>query len=193
LSKGGLLVLAKGVAQAFRRINVGLIQRDDAKLVFVQTTKSKPILQKRHPRSKMNGMVKEKNVRLGLHGSEKAQGPDGALTEQKVEGISFIAGRWPLEPAKPTLIFLHGAALSGGIWEGQLVALTDIANTLALDLPGHGKSAGPGKETIEDYSSSVMEFLDRLQVPRPVPCGLSMGGAIAVSYTQLTLPTKREV
>ena len=172
------MVSAKGVAQGFRRINVGLIQRDDAKLVFVQTTESKPILQKRHPRSKMNGMVKEKNVRLGLHGSEKAQRPDGALTEQKVEGISFIAGRWPLEPAKPTLIFLHGAALSGGIWEGQLVALTDIANTLALDLPGHGKSAGPGKETIEDYSRSVVGFLDRLEVPRPIPCGLSMGGAI---------------
>ena len=99
--------------------------------------------------------------------------------EQKMsEGIHFFAGDFPLSPDKPTLVFIHGAALSGGVWEGQLVALTDIANTLALDLPGHGKSAGPGKETIEDYSRSVVGFLDRLQVPRPVPCGLSMGGAI---------------
>jgi pimeloyl-ACP methyl ester carboxylesterase len=120
------------------------------------------------------------NVALGLSGPKKAQGPEGALREQKVDGISFLAGRWPLEPAKPTLIFLHGAALSGGIWEGQLLALRNIANTLALDLPGHGKSAGPGREAIEDYSRSVMEFLDRLQVSRPIPCGLSMGGAVVL-------------
>jgi pimeloyl-ACP methyl ester carboxylesterase len=125
-------------------------------------------------------MVQEKNVALGLSGPKKAQGPEGALREQKVDGISFLAGRWPLEPAKPTLIFLHGAALSGGIWEGQLLALRNIANTLALDLPGHGKSAGPGREAIEDYSRSVMEFLDRLQVSRPIPCGLSMGGAVVL-------------
>ena len=110
--------------------------------------------------------------------------------EQKMsENLHFFAGNFPFSPDKPTLVFLHGAALSGGIWEGQLLALTDIANTLALDLPGHGKSAGPGKETIEDYSRSVMEFLDRLQVPRPVPCGLSMGGAI-VQHLLLSQPSR---
>lgn len=99
--------------------------------------------------------------------------------EQKMsENIHFFAGEFPLSPDKPTLVFLHGAALSGNVWEGQLGAFQDIANSLALDLPGHGKSIGPGMETIEEYSLSVIEFLDRMQVPRPIPCGLSMGGAI---------------
>ena len=100
------------------------------------------------------------------------------MGHREIGGIWFISGHWPLDPDKPTLIFIHGAALSGIFWEPQLTYFKDVANTLAVDLPGHGVSQSFGKESISDYAQSVMDFIDLIEAPRPVPCGLSMGGAI---------------
>jgi len=98
---------------------------------------------------------------------------------RKTGGIGYIAGRWPLDPGKFSLVFIHGAGGSGSFWQVQIDALADKANTLALDLPGHGRSDGPGKDTIEDYARLVNEFVSELKIPNPIPCGVSMGGAIA--------------
>ena len=100
------------------------------------------------------------------------------MENRETGGIGFISGHWPLEPDKPTLVFIHGAALTGVFWESQVRSLTEFANTVAIDLPGHGLSQGPGKENVSDYAQSVMDFIDLIEAPRPVPCGLSMGGAI---------------
>jgi pimeloyl-ACP methyl ester carboxylesterase len=100
------------------------------------------------------------------------------MENREIGGIWFISGHWPLDPDKPTLIFIHGAALSGIFWEPQITYLKDVANTLAVDLPGHGVSQSFGKESISDYAQSVMDFIDLIEAPRPIPCGLSMGGAI---------------
>jgi pimeloyl-ACP methyl ester carboxylesterase len=100
------------------------------------------------------------------------------MENREIGGICFISGHWPLDPDKPTLIFIHGAALSGIFWEPQLKYFKDVANTVAVDLPGHGVSQSFGKESISDYAQSVMDFIDLIEAPRPVPCGLSMGGAI---------------
>ena len=83
-----------------------------------------------------------------------------------------------MDPAKFTLVFIHGAGGSGSFWQVQIDALAAKANTLALDLPGHGKSDGPGKDKIEYYAQIVNEFVDDLKIPNPIPCGVSMGGAI---------------
>src|SRR5581483_8725017 len=77
------------------------------------------------------------------------------------------------------LVFIHGAGDSHLLWNGQLAALSDVARTLALDLPGHGRSRGAGCESIEAYASAVREFLDAANIPRAVIAGTSMGGAIA--------------
>jgi pimeloyl-ACP methyl ester carboxylesterase len=98
---------------------------------------------------------------------------------REVGGIGFISGHWPFDQDKPTLVFIPGAALTGIFWEPQVNCLRDVANTVAIDLPGHGASQGPGKESISDYAQSVIDFIDLIEAPRPIPCGLSMGGAIA--------------
>ncbi len=100
------------------------------------------------------------------------------MENRETGGIGFISGHWPLYPDKPTLVFIHGAALTNVFWESQVKSLTELANTVAVDLPGHGTSQGPGKENISDYAQSVMNFLNLIEAPRPIPCGLSMGGAI---------------
>lgn len=101
------------------------------------------------------------------------------MEERKTGGIGYLTGKWPLDPDKSTLVFIHGAGGSGSFWQPQIDALADKANTVALDLPGHGRSDGPGKDKIEDYAQVVDAFVDELKIPNPIPCGVSMGGAIA--------------
>lgn len=74
------------------------------------------------------------------------------METRKINGICCDAGTWPLEPGRPTILFIHGATNSRRLWSRQLPVITGYANTLALDLPGHGKSEGPGMDTISAYA-----------------------------------------
>ena len=96
-----------------------------------------------------------------------------------IENFGILAGNWPLAPEKPTLIFIHGAALSKGFWAAQVAALSDIANTIAIDLPGHMDSKGPACDQISDCATAVAHLIKKIQATNPVLCGLSMGGAVA--------------
>lgn len=77
------------------------------------------------------------------------------------------------------LVFVHGAGGSHLIWNGQLAALADLARAYALDLPGHGRSTGAGRQSIRDYAIVVRDVLAALGLERAVIAGHSMGGAIA--------------
>jgi pimeloyl-ACP methyl ester carboxylesterase len=101
------------------------------------------------------------------------------MHQRESSRIGYLAGSWPLDPTRPTLVFVHGAGGSRLHWEVQLEALLDVANTLAVDLPGHGRSPGPGLDTVDDYTRVLIDFTDELDPPRPVIVGFSMGGAIA--------------
>jgi pimeloyl-ACP methyl ester carboxylesterase len=99
--------------------------------------------------------------------------------EERIESsLAFKTNAWPLDPRKPTLLFIHGAGNSNVLWNNQLKGLDDRRNLLALDLPGHGRSPGTGYTTVPDYARVVMDFLISVEVPGPIPVGLSMGGAI---------------
>jgi pimeloyl-ACP methyl ester carboxylesterase len=98
----------------------------------------------------------------------------------KIDGIGYLTAEWPLDPARATLVFIHGAGGSGDFWQAQVEGLAGRVNTLALDLPGHGRSDGEGRDTIEGYARAVVDFIKSIAVPRPIPCGLSMGGAIVL-------------
>lgn len=93
-------------------------------------------------------------------------------------GIGFLSSpQW--EEQRPVLIMVHGAGGSSEVWRSQIYGLSKVANTLALDLPGHGKTAGPGMDSIEAYCGMVCNLIEDL-FPQPVfLMGHSMGGAIA--------------
>jgi pimeloyl-ACP methyl ester carboxylesterase len=59
-----------------------------------------------------------------------------------------------------------------------------------LDLPGHGKSNGLGRQDISEYSKAVVEFMKALRIGPAVVAGFSMGSAIALS---LALQYRRRV
>ena len=102
------------------------------------------------------------------------------MIAHKQGGIAFIAGNWPVDPHRPTLIFIHGASQQGSFWQAQVDGLSAVANTIAVDLPGHGDSDGDGFHQVSDYGHSVMNFIYAIDAPAPIPCGLSLGGAIAL-------------
>jgi len=80
---------------------------------------------------------------------------------------------------KPPLLFLHGAGGTHRHWGKQIRGLRD-ATVVALDLPGHGRSKGKGRQTIEGYADLVAEFMAALDLESPTVMGHSMGGAIAL-------------
>jgi pimeloyl-ACP methyl ester carboxylesterase len=76
------------------------------------------------------------------------------------------------------VLLLHGAGENHLVWPTGLRRLPGTIG-YAIDLPGHGKSAGAGRSTIADYAAWMISFLDALHIPAAVLVGHSMGGAIA--------------
>lgn len=76
-------------------------------------------------------------------------------------------------------MLLHGAGCNHLVWPPEIRRLS--ANRIyALDLPGHGKSKGVGRQSVSDYARCVVEFMDAIMLSRAVFIGHSMGGAIAL-------------
>jgi pimeloyl-ACP methyl ester carboxylesterase len=78
------------------------------------------------------------------------------------------------------LVLIHGAGGSRLDWPPELRRLDGIT-VYTLDLPGHGRSDGRGREAIEDYAVDVVSFLDAMGIERAITVGHSMGGAIALT------------
>ncbi|MRR31978.1 alpha/beta fold hydrolase, partial [bacterium] len=82
--------------------------------------------------------------------------------------------------SRPPLVLLHGMGGDQLSWPPEVRRLPD-ARVYTLDLPGHGKTDGPGRQSVEDYARSVIDFLNETRLARAVFAGHSMGGAIALS------------
>lgn len=75
-------------------------------------------------------------------------------------------------------MLLHAAGGSRLEWPGELRRLPN-ASVYALDLPGHGRSDPPGRDSIEAYAAVVLTFIEQMGLRDVVLLGRSMGGAIA--------------
>jgi pimeloyl-ACP methyl ester carboxylesterase len=83
-------------------------------------------------------------------------------------------------PDGSVLVLLHGAGGSRLNWPPELRRLSG-ATVYTLDLPGHGRSDGDGRDAIEDYAADVVVFFDAVGIERAVVVGHSMGGAVALT------------
>ena len=102
------------------------------------------------------------------------------MIEAKIKDLAFTANRWPPSADRPTVLFIHGSGGSKGLWQNQVEGLGATVNAVAVDLPGHGASGGEGCDRVEDYALNLAAFIEAAALPRPVPCGLSIGGAIVL-------------
>ena len=81
---------------------------------------------------------------------------------------------------RPPVLLLHGAGGSHLSWPPQIRRLNG-QSVYTLDLPGHGKSEGVGRQDILEYGRVVFEFMKALRLRSAVIVGFSMGSAIALS------------
>ena len=86
------------------------------------------------------------------------------------------------------VILIHGAGGSSLGWHTILRRLPG-QKVIALDLPGHGRSDGAGRQSITGYAQDILDFMDALKLPRVILAGHSMGGAI-VMQTALLAPKR---
>lgn len=86
-----------------------------------------------------------------------------------------------LDPAKPTVVFAHGAGLDHS-WFGLQSRYFGYhgRNALALDFPGHGRSEGPPLATIPEMADWVMRLLDAAKLDKASVVGHSMGALVAL-------------
>lgn len=95
----------------------------------------------------------------------------------EIAGESLFYARRLAKGTKSSLVFVHGAGGTHRHWGHQLRWLQG-ANLYALDLPGHGRSAGGGRASVDAYAASLQAFLEALGLTRAILAGHSMGGAI---------------
>ncbi len=88
-----------------------------------------------------------------------------------------------------TLLFLHGWCINKTYWNNQLNSFSKEYATLALDLPGFGKSTADRQNwTIEEYAEDVNSFIDSLHLKNVVLIGHSMSGEIMIQTAMLNNP-----
>jgi pimeloyl-ACP methyl ester carboxylesterase len=74
----------------------------------------------------------------------------------EVDGVGAFAtdGGRAHEPGQPTVVLIHGAGLDHSVWALQSRWFAYHGrNVLAVDLPGHGRSAGTPLASIADWRS----------------------------------------
>jgi pimeloyl-ACP methyl ester carboxylesterase len=101
----------------------------------------------------------------------------------EVDGRKVFAatGGQPVRTDRPIAVFLHGAGMDHSVWTlpGRYVAHHG-GTTLALDLPGHGKSEGPALGSIQDMAAWVVRALDAQKITRAFLVGHSMGALVSL-------------
>lgn len=94
--------------------------------------------------------------------------------------FAYTGGK-AFDAALPCVVFLHGALHDHSVW--TLLARWCAHHghaVLALDLPGHGRSAGPALGSVSALAAWALRTLDAAGVERAAWVGHSMGSLIAL-------------
>lgn len=109
-----------------------------------------------------------------------------------IQGASAYAytGGKPFDPALPTVVLIHGAQNDHSVWALQSRYLAHHGySVLAVDLPGHGRSAGPALKSVEAMAAWLVALMTAAGVRRAILAGHSMGSLIALEAAQLAPET----
>ena len=102
------------------------------------------------------------------------------LTVDGRQAFAYTAAH-ALDPAKPTIVFVHGAGLDHSVFGLQSRYFGYHGrNVLAADLPAHGRSEGPPLATVPEMADWVLRLLDAAKLEKAAVVGHSMGSLIAL-------------
>ena len=85
-------------------------------------------------------------------------------------------------PALPSLVFLHGIGGAARAWRGQLEAFGERYRAIAWDMPGYGGSAPLPAVSIATLADALQDFLQQIEVTKPILVGHSIGGMIVQQW-----------
>jgi pimeloyl-ACP methyl ester carboxylesterase len=95
--------------------------------------------------------------------------------------VYAYTGGKAFDASRPTAVFIHGAEHDHSVWALQTRYFAHHGfGVLALDLPGHGRSAGPALRDIASLADWLIGVLDAARVDRALFVGHSMGSLIAL-------------
>ena len=90
-------------------------------------------------------------------------------------------GGKPFNPAQPTVVLIHGVLNDHSVWALQSRYLAHHGwNVLAIDLPGHCRSAGEAPASVEAAADFIAALLDAAGVKKAALVGHSWGSLIAL-------------
>jgi pimeloyl-ACP methyl ester carboxylesterase len=99
---------------------------------------------------------------------------NGHTTYCYTGGKTFVA-------SQPTVVMIHGVLNDHSVWILQSRYLANHGwNVLAVDLPGHCRSAGDAPSTVEAAADFIVALLDAAGVERAALVGHSFGSLIAL-------------
>lgn len=102
------------------------------------------------------------------------------LTVQGRPAYAYTGGK-AFDAARPCVVMIHGALNDHSVWVLQSRALAHHGHAvLAVDLPGHGRSAGPALPDVEACAEWIVALLEAAGVQRAALVGHSMGSLIAL-------------
>ena len=86
-----------------------------------------------------------------------------------------------IDPAKESVVFVHGAGMDHTVWTMYARHFARHGrNVISVDLPGHGRSSGEPKASIEDMADWIVALLDELGIGKAALVGHSLGSLIAL-------------
>jgi pimeloyl-ACP methyl ester carboxylesterase len=102
------------------------------------------------------------------------------LNVQGREAYCYTGGK-TFDPALPTVVFVHGAQNDHSVWALQTRYFAHHGfGVLAVDLPGHGRSAGAPLADIASMAGWLQALLDAAGVRQATLIGHSMGSLISL-------------
>lgn len=92
------------------------------------------------------------------------------------ESVYAYTGTRTFAADRPTVVFVHGAANDHGVFalQSRYFAWHGV-NVVAVDLPGHGRSGGEPRRSVEALADWLHDVLDALRVPQASLVGHSLG------------------
>ena len=85
-------------------------------------------------------------------------------------------GTQTFDATKPSMVFVHGAANDHSVWALQSRYFAHHGfGVLAVDLPGHGRSAGAALQSVEALAQWLRKLLDAASIGRATIVGHSLG------------------
>jgi pimeloyl-ACP methyl ester carboxylesterase len=107
------------------------------------------------------------------------------LAAASVDGLSIHSST--TGNGKATVIFIHGWTCDSSSWAAQVPAFAKKYRVVTVDLPGHGKSAGPkdGKFSMDLFARAVEAVREEAKADKVVLVGHSMGAPVIRQYARL--------